>query len=133
MKSIIRSFLINLASLWLVTQLLGGFNLAHGYETLAVAAAVLGIFNLLVRPILNILFLPLNLITLGTFRWIINVATLYLVTLAVPGFSIGLFSFPGFTYNGFNLPSFTASGFPALILISFVLSIFSSFFYWLIK
>lgn len=133
MKTLIRSFLINFGALWLVSQFFGGIVLTQGYETLAMAALALGLFNLLVRPILNIFFLPLNLLTMGTFRWLVNVATLYLVTMVVPGFSITGFSFAGFVYNGMAIPAFSAAGIPALILTSFVLSLVSSFFYWLVK
>lgn len=133
MKTLIRSFLINFGALWLVSQLFGGIGLTQGYETLAMAALALGLFNLLVKPILNIFFLPLNLLTMGTFRWLVNVATLYLVTLVIPGFSILSFSFLGFVYNGMSIPAFSVAGLPALVLTSFVLSIISSFFYWLVK
>jgi uncharacterized membrane protein YvlD (DUF360 family) len=133
MKTLIRSFLINFGALWLVSQLFSGIVLTQGYETLAMAALALGLFNLLVKPILNIFFLPLNLLTMGTFRWLVNVATLYLVTMVVPGFSIISFSFIGMSYNGMSLPAFSVVGIPALILTSFVLSLVSSFFYWLVK
>jgi len=133
MKTLIRSFLINFGALWLVSQLFSGIVFTQGYETLAMAALALGLFNLLVRPILNIFFLPLNLLTMGTFRWLVNVATLYLVTIVVPGFSITAFSFTGFVYSEMAIPAFSVAGIPALILTSFVLSLISSFFYWLVK
>lgn len=133
MKTLIRSFLINFGALWLVGQLFGGIYLSQGYETLGMAALALGLFNLLVKPILNIFFLPLNLLTMGTFRWLVNVATLYLVTMVVPGFSIISFSFIGITYSDMTIPAFSVAGIMALVLTSFVLSLFSSFFYWLVK
>lgn len=133
MKTLIRSFLINFGALWLVSQLFGGIFLSSGYETLVMAALALGLFNLLVKPLLNIFFLPLNLLTMGTFRWLVNVATLYLVTVVVPGFAIKSFTFSGFAYNGYTFPAFSFAGITALILTSFVLSLISGFFYWLVK
>ena len=133
MKTLLRHFLINAVALWVVAQLFSGMTFAKNYETLAVTAAVLGLVHLLVKPILNILLLPLNLLTLGMFRWIVNVASLYLVTILVSGFSVYAFNFSGFSYSGFYLPAFAVSGFMALVLTSFVLSLISSFFYWLCK
>lgn len=133
MKSLIRSFLINAASLWLVGQLISGLYFAKGYETLIVTAAVLGLVNLFVKPLINILLLPINLLTLGTLRWLVNVATLYLVTLLVSDFKIIGFSFPGFSYEGFLIPAFSTTGFLALVLTSFVLSLCSSFLFWLAR
>lgn len=133
MKSLARSFLINAASLWIVGQLISCFHFAKGYETLLVTAAVLGLVNLFIRPLINILLLPINLLTLGTLRWLVNVATLYLATLLVSDFKIIGFSFPGFVYNGFSIPAFSTTGIPALILTSFILSLISSFLFWLVR
>ncbi|MFZ5366370.1 MAG: phage holin family protein [Patescibacteria group bacterium] len=133
MKSLIRSFLFNAASLWLVGQLVSGIYFAKGYETLLLTAAVLGLVNLFVKPLINILLLPINLLTLGTLRWLVNVATLYLVTLLVSDFKIIGFSFSGFAYNGFSIPAFSTTGFLALVLTSFILSLCSSFLFWLAK
>lgn len=133
MKFLIRSFVIYAASLWVVNQLVLGLTFAKGYETLFLTAAVLGLVNLFIRPFLNILFLPINLLTLGTIRWFVNVATLYLVTIMVKDFSVTGFSFPGFSYNGFLFPAFSVSGLPAFILVSFLLSFCSSFLFWLAK
>ncbi|PJE67620.1 hypothetical protein COU95_01345 [Candidatus Shapirobacteria bacterium CG10_big_fil_rev_8_21_14_0_10_40_9] len=133
MKSLIRSFLINVASLWIVSQIISGVTFAKGYETLFLTGAVLGLVNLFIRPLINILLLPLNLLTLGAMRWLVNVATLYLVTLIVSDFSISGFSFPGFFYNGFSIPAFSTTGFWALVLTSFILSFVSSFLFWLVR
>ena len=128
-----RSFLINAAALWAVSQVISGVVFGRGYETLLVAAVVLGLVNLFIRPLINIMILPINLLTLGAFRWIVNVATLFLVTLLVPGFKIVAFNFPGATFQGFTLPAVYLGAILALILVSFLLSLFSSLLFWLIK
>jgi putative membrane protein len=76
-----------------------------------VAAIVLGIINAILRPILIILTLPVEILTLGLFTLIINAFTLWIVTLIGP---IGL------TIDGFFPWIFVS----ALILgiISFILS-----------
>ena len=53
-----------------------------------VAGAFLGLVNALVRPILLLLTLPLTLLTLGLFIFVINSACLALAAFLVPGFSI---------------------------------------------
>lgn len=133
MKTIIRSVLFNAVSFWIIIQLVGGFNLAKGYETLIVAALTLGLINLFVKPLLNILLMPINLITLGAFRWVANVIALFLVTVIVPEFKVVAFTFPGFSIGEISLPAYTAVGLLALILNSFLLSIVVGFLHWLIK
>lgn len=133
MKSLLKSFFINFFSLLLVAKLVNGFSFAKGYETILIAALVLGLVNLFVRPLINILLLPINLITLGAFHWIVNVVTLFLVTIIVPDFGIIGFEFPGLNFSGLTLPPYATTGLLALILNTFVLSVISSFFFWLAK
>lgn len=56
--------------------------------TLILAGLVLTLLDKLVRPVLKILFLPINIVTLGFFSLVINVFILYLVTYFAPGFII---------------------------------------------
>lgn len=133
MKSLARSFLINAASLWLVDQLVHGFSFANGNQTVIVAALALGLVNLFIRPLINLLLLPINLLTLGTFRWVVNVIALFVVTLVVPGFQVVGFNFAGFTLGALVIPAYTTVGILAFILNSFLLSLISGFFFWLEK
>lgn len=133
MKTLIRSFLINVFALWLISQIAGGLIFAKGNETLFITAAALGLFNLFIRPLINILLLPINILTLGTFRWLVNVITLYLMTLIVPGFKISGFHFAGFAYQGVVIPALDLGPILALVAISFLLSFIAGFLSWLAK
>ncbi|TSC54147.1 MAG: putative membrane protein [Microgenomates group bacterium LiPW_31] len=130
-KKYLRLFLINLVSFWLVAKLVGGVNYSGGFQTLAWAALALMIVNLTVRPLINLLLLPINLITLGAFRWLVNVLALYLVTLVVPQLKISAFLFPGFNYQGFIIPPVYLAIFWVLVIASFLISLITSFFLWL--
>lgn len=133
MKGLLRSFLVNLTSLWAVASFTPAIVLGEKIETLPLASLALTLANLVVRPILKLLFLPVTLLTLGLFQWVINVIILYLVTRVVAEFNIAGFIFAGFSWQGFIIPSFTVSLLWAFILVSFLLSLVSSFVYWLIK
>lgn len=56
--------------------------------TLVITGLVLTLLDKTIRPILKILFLPINIVTLGFFSLVINVFILYLATYFVPGFVI---------------------------------------------
>jgi putative membrane protein len=60
-------------------------------STAVIAAALLGIINIFIRPVLIILTLPLNILTLGFFTFIINAFLLKLVSYFVSGFEIESF------------------------------------------
>lgn len=52
------------------------------------AAMVLGLVNVFIKPILLFLTLPINVLTLGLFTWIINALLILLVAVIVPGFRV---------------------------------------------
>lgn len=133
MKRILRSVFINAASIWLISFVVAGVVLEKGFETLFVTAFALGLINLLVKPVINILLLPINLVTLGTFRWVINVAALYVVTVVVPDFKIVPFEFVGFSYQGIVIPAFSFNLILSFVVITFLISLVSSFLFWLSK
>jgi len=133
MKSVLRNFFINFFAFWLIATLFSAIDFSGRIDVLLFASLALSIANLLVRPILNLIFLPLNLITMGGFRWIVNVIVLYLVTLFIPGFIIKPFEFPGLQFGGFVVPPFHFNLFWTFILISFILSLVSNIIYFLFK
>ena len=68
---------------WLMSGVFVG-----GIVSALIAAAVLGLVNMTIKPILFILTLPINLITLGLFTFVINAMMLGLVSWVVPGFQV---------------------------------------------
>lgn len=132
MKRLLRYFLINLASLFLTTRLVPGLMIDGGFRTLAYAALVFMMINFLIVPVLKLMFLPLNLLTLGIFSWIINVLALYLLTTIVPQIKLVPFFFPGYNLSGFSIPAMELNVLYVAIFASFVIGFTSHIFQWLI-
>lgn len=133
MKKYLRLLLVNTATLWLAAKIITGISFDNQIKTLFSAALALTIIDLLIKPLIKILLLPINLLTLGTFRWLTNVIALYLTTLIVPEFKINGFFFPGFVYQGFALPSMNLSTFLTFVLTSFTISLITTLLLWLAK
>lgn len=53
-----------------------------------IAAVVLGALNLFIRPVLIILTLPINIVTLGLFSLVINAVLVMMASVVVPGFTV---------------------------------------------
>ena len=86
MSGIIRFLLSGLAVL-LTSYLLPGVDVKHfGYGLLV--AAALSIANVLVKPVLIILTIPVTILTLGLFLLVINALIILLVDYFVPGFEV---------------------------------------------
>lgn len=80
-------FLFGVAGLWVAAHVVPGIAYDSTGSLLA-AAALLGVINAVIRPILVILTLPLTLITFGLFLLVINALTLKLVTVFLHGFQV---------------------------------------------
>ena len=124
---------IDSVSIFLVSSIASGMMFEKGIETLLLTGLGLTIASLIAKPVINILMLPINLITFGLFRWVAAVAVLYIVTLIVPGFKIIGFSFGGYSNIWFDVPTIALTGILAFLAFSLLHSLISSFIYWLIK
>ena len=133
MKSLIKIYIASTLSLYLASVAFSGIQLSKGINSLLLTGVGLSILSLLVKPLINLLLLPLNLITFGLFRWVSSAIALYLVTLVIPGFKIIGFSFAGFSSRWLDIPAFSLSGFFAFIGFSFAISAFASIIHWLVK
>lgn len=84
MKKIITTFL----SILLITFLLPKNLIIHSYGLILLLAIVLSILNTIIKPILKVILFPINLITFGAFKWLVNVLVLWIATSLVPGITI---------------------------------------------
>ena len=90
MKSLIVHLLSYCLGLYLTAQLVQGLY----FDTLAalvLGAIVLTIVDAIIKPILTVLTLPLNILTLGLFTFVINGFMLKITSLIVPGMAVGGF------------------------------------------
>jgi len=83
---LLRWFVLTIAVLT-ACWLLDGIRV-NGVFPALLAAALLGILNAVFRPILILLTLPVNILTLGLFTFVINALMLMIVSAVIPGFDI---------------------------------------------
>ena len=89
MKLIIR-LVVNVLALLVVEYIVPGFTLTN-IQVAIIAAIVIGMVNTFIRPLLQLIALPISIFTFGLFAFIINVLLLWGVSIAVPGFEISGF------------------------------------------
>ena len=90
MKIIVR-WLLLAAALLLVQRVYSGVSV-DSYTAALIAALVLGLFNTLVRPLLVLLTLPVTLLTLGLFLFVINALMFWAAASVLQGFNVAGFS-----------------------------------------
>jgi putative membrane protein len=84
---IIVRILVNAVGLW-ATTFVPGIAWKGDLLQLVIAGAILGLFNLIVRPLALLLSLPLLVITLGLFYFILNGILLWLAQFVLPGYAV---------------------------------------------
>jgi len=89
MRLIIK-WLLSALALLAVTYLYPGVQLTS-YGSALLAAAVIGLLNLLVRPILIVLTLPITIVTLGLFLFVINALLFWAASGLLSGFHVNGF------------------------------------------
>lgn len=81
---------VNMLALVVVAYIIPGFVI-EDFLALLISAIVIGVINTFIRPIIQILALPISIITFGLFALIINTGLLWFASWIVPGFGIDSF------------------------------------------
>jgi putative membrane protein len=86
---------VNALALWVANGLFAGVRI-HGWAAYVIGAAVLGVANAVLKPVLTILTLPLIVLTLGFFLLAINMAMIALAAWVAPDFTVhGFWTYVG--------------------------------------
>lgn len=111
---IVWRLLMNAAALWAATRLVPGISFDGDWRLLFAVALVFGVLNVSVRPVVALLTLPLFIVTLGLFTFVLNALMLWL-TSAISN-ALGL---------GFHVEDFGSAFVGAFVVtvVSFLLSL----------
>ncbi len=90
MKGLLIRWVINALALLLISQVIKGIEVDSVFAAF-VAAAVLGVINAVLRPILLLITLPITILTLGLFALVVNGLMLYIAGSVVEGFYVSGF------------------------------------------
>ena len=83
-------FVLTIVALLIVSYLVPGFEL-EDYRAVFVAAVVIGVVNTFIRPVVQIIALPISILTLGIAAFLVNVLLLQFTAYITPGFEIDSF------------------------------------------
>jgi len=87
MTTLLFRWVLNCVALFLVMKLVPGMQIDR-FEDLLLATLAIGLLNLVIRPIILLLTLPVNILTFGLFTLVINGLMFYLASHLVDGFRV---------------------------------------------
>jgi putative membrane protein len=85
---ILLSIVFNAIALYATAMVVPGITFRGSIGVLLVAGAIFGLFNLIVRPIAMLLSLPLLIVTLGLFYFVLNGILLWVASFVLPGYNV---------------------------------------------
>ena len=90
MHTVLR-YLGTVAAVVLTVNIITGITISGGWTTLLLIALVWSVIVMVIKPVLSILTLPITIITLGMFSFVLNAFLFYAMTWVVPGFAVAGF------------------------------------------
>lgn len=132
MKSLLKTYLITLFALWVVQRLISGFKIESGIENLFLAALVLSLLNVIVKPILKILFIPINIATFGFFTLVINALIIFLLDYLFVQIQVTSWRFPGISFQGISFPASNFGIIGTYFTVSLTISLITTVLKWLL-
>lgn len=123
MKFFLKPWLINSITLAILNQTPIGFKIYNDFMGIISAGLYLTLINFFIKPLLKIILLPFNLLTLGLFSWLVNVLSFGILFFILGNVSINPFYFPGVKYGDIAIMPLTIPRLGSLIIVTIMLSI----------
>ena len=133
MKKILKLTLLFTFSLITVNQIWGNLQFGNVPWTIIKTAFVLSIFEVLLKPILKIILFPINLLTLGFFRIVIDTLGLYLAAFIFSDFYVKNIHTLPTSFLGLQIPELNFNNFIAFLVTSLTIGLVLNFFTLIIK
>lgn len=126
MKKLLKYILLFTFSLLTANQIWQNLTFQSVPWTIIKVAVILTIFELLLKPIIKILLIPINILTLGLFRIVINTLGLYLAVFFISDFQVGNIYISQYNYHVDNFWAFLLSSFTIGIILNIYKAIIRS-------
>lgn len=129
LRKLLLTFAIDVAAVGVTLLVLPGMSYSGGWQGIVTITAILAGVNLLIRPILALLTLPVEIATVAVLTLVANAGMLVILSSTMAGFSLYPFPFPGFLQGSFTVSPFTVPAWGTAVLgalsIAFIVSVLS--------
>lgn len=123
MAELLRQGVITSLSLLTVAEYFPGLVVAPGLINFFWSGFGLTLLNFIVKPVIKLILLPLNLLTLGVFSWISLVIVLILGDKLIGPMTLVAFKLPAWNQGGFSMPAVTVNIFFSYLIASLLITI----------
>lgn len=118
MHDLARKVATNTLALFLVSLLLTGLVISGGFVNYLIAGALLAIFATILDPVVRVVTLPFQILTLGLLSFLTIVVALWVLTIFYAPVMVNSFTFPGFSFLGLTIGAIHFSRLLSFVVIS---------------
>lgn len=123
MRHYLKTIIIAVISFYVASNFIPTISLGPNPQNVFIVIGGILITQLVLHPIFSLIFLPINIITLGSVSLILNLALIYGYTRFLPGFSISPYNFPGANIQGFIVPPAYLNQIAAIIAVAAIITL----------
>lgn len=133
MKAIIKKYFLNILILWVFAGFFSAVTYSDFYA-LCLAAGWLTVLQLLIKPVLTLLFMPIQLISLGVLSFVPTILTFYIFRyLTYPQYQINAITLPEYAFGSIQTPTVHLGVISSIIFLALLYRFWQKFFDWLLK
>lgn len=132
MKKYLRQLFINVILLWGLAGLVSGVSYAN-FNQLLLSAFVLSLLQMLLLPLLKLLWTPITLLSLGALKWVPSVVTILVFDWLMDGYSIGRITFPSIETHRIHISQLEFGPIMSIIVFAIGLHMLHKFVTWVLK
>ena len=118
MKEIIRRTVVNSLSIFLVSLFLTGLHVSGGFWSYLTAGFLLAVLTTLLDPVVKIITLPFNILTLGLLSFLTTLVSLFILSFFYHNIGISNFTFQGISFLGLKINQIQVAGILSYVAIS---------------
>lgn len=118
MRELFKKIALNSFSLFLVSLLFSGLTISGGFINFLIAGGLLALFSIILDPIVKVVTLPFNILTLGLLSFLTVLVALFALTIFYPNVAVNAFTFNGFSLLGLSIGKIAFSRFLSFVVIS---------------
>lgn len=133
MKLVAKKILAVFISVYFLTQIIDQVSVKGGIYGMFYGSVILGGLYWILKPVLSIIFFPINMITLNLSSWLIDIFIFYLWTLIFPMVKISNWYFPGISIGPLTIFPYNFVGWQIYLVSALLLSILLKFNRWLLN
>ena len=133
MKFILKRYFIITLSVFVLTQIIDAISISGGWRSLLYASFILTLLVYIGKPLAGILMLPINILTLNLFSWIINILLFYVWTLLLPAVHITKWHSSGIMFGPVQISSFNLASWEVVVLGGITITFLIQILKWLFK